>query len=274
MPDRSETFAAALFVIPAGLVLVLRFTLPALVTSNRPVLFLLFSLPLYVYATYWAFSTRRALAVRTYKGQALASGILSLSFWLTGNVFIVIAGASSDLRLVAGVPVILVCILLMAFFYFTDTTMRAARRSDPLRRDIFWWSGVRLPLWVLSIVGIGAVLVVAVYGTLTDSTGVLNDLNNGGFSNALFNFDFGYFIYVPFIGILWLGAAALRASWDGALRRNVGWLTLSVLLFYASLLINIPGFFAPLFLAVGFTLFMAVHSLAPVNRMQTLPVDA
>ena len=160
-------------------------------------------------------------------------------------------------------PVIALGLLLLSIFYFTDATMKAARRSDPLLRDTLHWSRIRIPLWAVVIFSLGVIMAVVGYATVSNNSDVLNGINDGTYGNAFFNFDFAYLFNLPFIGVVLIAAAAYRAKWDTALRRHFLWLAFALALYFILFNFNIPGTFGILFLGVGFTLFMSAHSLAP-----------
>ena len=148
--------------------------------------------------------------------------------------------------------------------------MKAARRSDPLLRDTLLWSKIRIPLWAIVLFTLGLIMAVVGYAAITNNTDVLNGINDGTYGNAFFNFDFNYLINLPFIGVVLIAAAAYRAKWDATLRRHFLWLAFGLALYFILFNFNIPGTFAILFLGVGFALYMAAHSLAPVGRMQRI----
>ena len=269
MPSRPVVLGLLLFLIPSALILILRSTSAAVafVSSNMFVLFFVASLPIYAYAAYWAFDTRRAMAVRVYRGQALATGILASSVWFSGYAVVVLSNSPNP-QLNTGVPVIALILLLLSIFYFTDATMKAARRSDPLLRDTLLWSKIRIPLWAVVIFTLGVIVMVAGVATITNNSDALNGINNGTYGGALFNFDFNYLINLPFIGVVLIAAAAYRAKWDTTLRRHFLWLAISMGLYFVLFNFSVPGSFGIFFLGVGLTLFMAAHSLVPVSRIQ------
>jgi hypothetical protein len=269
MPSRPVIVGLLLFLIPSALILILKSSTSTFVTANMAVLFLVASLPIYAYSVYWAFETRRALAVRVYRGQALATGILASAVWFSGYAVIVISNSPNP-QLNLGVPVIALSLLLLSIFYFTDVTMKAARRSDPLLRDTLHWSKIRIPLWAVVLLSLGVIMAVVGYAAITNNTDVLNGINDGTYGNAFFNFDFEYLINLPFIGVLLIAAAAYRAKWDATLRRHFLWLAVALALYFILFNFNIPGTFAILFLGVGLALFMAARSLVPVGRIQKI----
>src|ERR1700733_5624912 len=91
------------------------------------------------YGAYWAFEIRRALAIRLYRSQALGIGLLAVSVGLaqlyyTGSIFY---GWPPELTFAS------ILFFAFALFYWTNTSIRAARLSDPLLRDTFRWTRLR-----------------------------------------------------------------------------------------------------------------------------------
>ncbi len=269
MPPRSEILAALLTIVPLVIVLPIKRIDPLFVSSNMAILFLVGSLPLYVYAAYWAFDTRRALAVRVYRNQALSTGILTLVLWFSFYAFVTFSN-SSNLQLADGVTAIAFSSVLLAFFYFTDVTMRAARRSDPLLRDTLYWSKLRIPLWIIVGFSFGAILGITFYAIATNDLNLLTGINTGAFENFLLNLVFNYFTYIPFVGIIFLPAVAIRAKWDRGLRLYFLWVALVILTYFINTEFNIPGTFILLFLAGGYFLYRASRSLAPISQAPKL----
>src|SRR5271155_839438 len=117
-----------------------------------------------LYGAYWAFEIRRALSVRLYRNQALGIGILAVSvglaqFYFTGSTFY---GWRPELSFGS------ILFFALTLLYWTNTSVRAARQSDPLLRDVFRWSRLRLSLLALIIAAV-------VY----DSANILYNILNG-----------------------------------------------------------------------------------------------
>ena len=100
-----------------------------------------------LYAAYWAFGIRRALAVRIYRRQALGIGLVATSFAILD---LEQAVGFSNIPVLADNGFVFIATLFIVFlilFYWIDTTMISARRSDPLLRDSLHWSKVRILIW-------------------------------------------------------------------------------------------------------------------------------
>ena len=264
MRDRSEILGVCLFLIPAAVAVITRIygvvVTPDLLTN----LILVITAPTYCYAIYWALDTRKALAVRVYRSQALATGLLALMVWLSYTSIFELSGSPNE-QLSQGVTVIAFEALLLALFYFADVTVKASRRSDPLLRDTLHWSKVRIPLWLAISVSYGVFLVVVAYGTITNNLAILNAISTGDFGNAVFNIDFNYLIYLPFVGVIPLVVVWFRAKWDRTLRRHFLWLIVALVMLFATTFLTVG--FILVFLAAGYFLYRASRSLAPLSRL-------
>jgi len=264
MRDRSEILGVCLFLIPAAVAVITRIygvvVTPDLLTN----LILVITAPTYCYAIYWALDTRKALAVRVYRSQALATGLLALMVWLSYTSIFELSGSPNE-QLSQGVTVLGFAALLLALFYFADITVKASRRSDPLLRDTLHWSKVRIPLWLAISVSYGILLVVVAYGTITNNLAILNAIGTGDFGNAVFNIDFNYLIYLPFVGVIPLVVVWFRAKWDRTLRRHFLWLIVALVMLFATTFLTVG--FILVFLAAGYFLYRASRSLAPLSRL-------
>src|SRR5215470_5029885 len=103
----------------------------------------------YVYVTYSALAIRNTLALGVYRGQALGIGSLALAFAAIDILnFFPVGGV---LGFIQGIFFYSVSLLLL---YWVDSSISAARRSDPLGRDTLGWSKVRIVVWSVSLVTI------------------------------------------------------------------------------------------------------------------------
>jgi hypothetical protein len=261
--------ALVLYIVPIAIATLIKLLDSSLISEYGPVLFVVITLPLYGYASYWAFGIGRLLSSKLFRRQALAAGLLALTFWVSGWSLVVFS-SSQNLQLSVGVTSLAFCLPLFAFFYFTDETVKAARRSDPLFRDILQWSKVRMPLWIIVIVTVGAVVAAVGYATVADDVPLLSGINNGTFGGTFFSIDENYLINLGFIGVIWLAVAALRAKWNRSLRRNFLWLAVAIGIYFVFVNSSLPGTFILLFQSVGLALFMATQSLLPASKVRAV----
>jgi hypothetical protein len=221
-----------------------------------------------LYAAYWAFSIRRALAGRVYRSHALWLGVLCI-VWEVG---LPINGLTSNSMIIALALNLSLFAELAFFFAFVDSTVPVARRSDPLLRGISHWEKVRFVLW--GDLGLAAIyLVIAAIDPSSE---------NSGFGGAI---GFPLFL-LPFI----LGAPVVligaRRSKDQVLRASLKWLGVLLLSFLFNALLSFiemfvfgisqydstfsyPALvFAPGAILGAYALYRAARSLAPMNRLQ------
>jgi hypothetical protein len=214
------------------------------------------SFALLSYALYWALAVRHALFIRLYRNQALGVGLVALAVLLSvyGPFPSALFPYPSSTDNLFGFIIIFFAILLI--FFWIDSSIRAARRSDPLLRDILHWSKVRKVLWPLDI-GIVAILAVWI---------VLN-LGN------LLLFLVPYLIDIA-AGALFIPIAAKRSK-DPVLRKHFIWFGVFFLslvpLFFGE--VNFPNdvvsdllVFGGLFLG-GYALYRSARSLVPLNQI-------
>jgi hypothetical protein len=173
---------------------------------------------LFLYSAYWSFIIRRALVTSLYRRQA---------FWVGGmGVYFVILSAFLAIALSLELSALSINILggliissgFILIFLWIDSTIRIARRSDPLFRDTLRWSRLRYLFWFVTVGGaVGAVF-----------TSI-----NSGFSTV-----------APFGGTLFFGAIGLllsaKRSGDSTLRRHLTWTGLCIFLLWLGSQITQP----------------------------------
>lgn len=235
------------------------------------VAFALASQAIFLYAAYWAFTIRRALAVRIYRNQALGVGLISLT-WII--VFINYVVVSVQLGYVA---YSIVDVLVWGnFLYFIDASVLDGRQSDPLLRDTLHWRSIRPWVWVVFVAGaLVSIPATAYYVNVTGGDfSTLNPL----VSNFLLS---PYSWLVGLIGLVALPTTAARSK-DPLLRRQLVWFSGFIVAIAAVGLGNyvsasayaassLPGYLLFAFLLVGgFCLYKSARSLVPLNRLGPL----
>ncbi len=225
-----------------------------------------------IYAAYWAFAIRRALVGRMYRSHALWLGAVALLMGGTGFI------TYSNDPFFAYVLATFYGGLFVVFFAFIDSTVRVARRADPLLRSVLHWERLRFALWA----DVGALIVVsfipAIYPAFASSAAG-QALGNLGWTVL------GAIIFLP-------GAAALivgtRRSRDPLLHESLKWLGVFLSLAVVLLMVYaVEGFifsvsqfdsyysYPALATGVPFTLmtyalYKSARSLAPMNRLQAI----
>jgi hypothetical protein len=104
----------------------------------------------FAYAAFWALNIRRHLKVKLYRHQALGIGLVAIcAGWFTYSL----DGAVNYLPAVFfqypldGIFFYSFLACLAPLLYWTDSSLLAARDSDPLLRDVLHWGRIRIFLW-------------------------------------------------------------------------------------------------------------------------------
>jgi hypothetical protein len=234
-----------------------------------PLQFFVVSGPIYLYALYWAFGIRRALAVRVYRNQALGIGLIVLLVWfangsigLTNVPFQVYAAVSEGIFLT----------VFVVLFYWIDASALASRRSDPLLRDTLHWSKIRIPLWIANILFWGATFSLLGYAVSTDNVSLMNQAL-GTYSNPILFVVADLSLLITIItGIIILPMIAIRSKWDVRLRRHFMWFGLFVIIF-PGILFNSPVVGVASILIIAFVLYKSAKALVPLNRMSSSQIS-
>jgi hypothetical protein len=239
---------------------------------------------MFSYAAYWGFSIRRALYVRVYRNQALGVGLVAASFVV---VLLGVAALTSSVpENVNPGPALTPygALGVLTLLYWIDTSMLAARRSDPLLRDTLHWKRLRVVFWAGSVLAFGLLFTASVY--LLGPLALVDPLVGAGTAPppALVPLILTPFFLPGLAGLLLL--IAVRRSKDINLQRSLRWLGL----FAVSLLV---GFASGAFtgslvsvehagnttlnvglLAGGYFLYKSAKALVPLNRMESGEFDA
>ncbi len=229
------------------------------------------------YSAYWAFSIRKALASSLYRRQALGIGLVAFFGELSFVALALVAAYDLNSLLKGLVPPsfqaygLMVIAFEVALFYWIDSSILAARRSDPLLRDTFSWRRLRPLFWILFL-GLEITSIVLPESAFT----------SGGLSSTAI-----LLVYLPFIipvvsGVVILPIAA-RRSGDATLRRHLIWFAFFVAGVFLS---GLPNFlelsttqgFSPanafplsltylISLIASYFIYRSVKSLAPLNKI-------
>jgi len=235
---------------------------------------ILATLAISVYAAYWAFSIRRAMAIGVYRRQALGIGLVSLVFPLgfylgTEGILPINLGEAFFLEGYASFATLL---------YWIDASALAARRTDPLLRDTLHWTKVRIWIWALNLGVIFAYLLVVLYANAAGiaSNNVVPTWALATVAVTIFLTIFIDGAFPPILGAILLTIAA-RRSGDMALRANLRWFGLFGLFAFVATIASIFSYpehhsgiglltYAGL-LVGGYFLYRSARSLAPLNRL-------
>ena len=232
--------------------------MPSLVATTFFIAWLLVA-ALFLYSAYWAFVIRRALMHRLYKRQALWVGSMAVYFVALSSFLTVVIEYNINVLAVNASGGLLIASGFVVLFLWIDSTIRVARRSDPLYRDSFRWSKLRYFWGIVTTFG---------------AVGAVFDAINSGLAAA-----------APFGGALLFGAIALlltgSRSGDPTLKTHLKWTGLCIfLLWLSSQLVDVLSKIlldADLAQAITFglvalgayALYRSARSLAPIGHLPT-----
>jgi hypothetical protein len=218
------------------------------------------------YTAFWAVRVRGALAVPAYRKQAmgivLIVSVLDMTLiGVTVSAYVVYGNAQGA---IGNGAFGLFFVLLLTIFYWVDSSVTAARRSDPLSRDILRWSRLRILLWIAIIPASAIVIPVNILTAGVASTGSPPSWTAPFLILGIFG--------PPISGAVMLPLAARRAG-DPAFRLHLRWFGLFALAFLVGdLLTNLqPDPVVALFssyvasLVEAYCLYRSVLSLTPLK---------
>lgn len=224
------------------------------------------------YATYWAFIIRHSLVVRLYRNQALGVGMVALSVLLVVTLVTAIIYVTGQLN-PGQIASPLVFFLFILIFYWIDSSVLAARRSDPRLRDTLHWRRLRIVLWGVLIFAVSFILILLAFPEATGS------VPTPGQSVLLLPL-FLTTIYLPSIAGIVVIPVAARRSGDITFRRHLKWFggfAASLVLFLAGSMLVGGGppsstFLGQVTIEIGFTLggyalYRSAKALVPLNRI-------
>lgn len=211
------------------------------------------------YGSYWALTIAKTRTSRLYRRQALSVGAIGVYFgliWIlspftnplvNGNIF---TFALSAVAFFAGVILI---------FGWIDSSVRLARRTDPLRRNTFNWPRVRIAFWIAIVADI--IVLIVIYSRLSMTEQNISGPQNVGFLASI-------------LAIIVIGSPALvvagRRSRDPTLRRNLVWFAVFIILVlvyietgYLAFALGEPSGQGPTFALVS-EIITAILALLPV----------
>jgi hypothetical protein len=238
---------------------------------------------LFFYAMYRALKVRRVLSVELYRRQALWAGANGL-YWAFLFLFTLSASLLYDSNPQLSTQIVAVNIVelgtlyvaLILDFLWIDSSVNAARRSDPLVRDILSWRHLRIILWFAIFIGI-------VVSFTFYALPIVNRLNGDPIMGVL---SF-WIVNSPVFYIVGLSSiVGLIISWsrakDPILKRHLRWLFLYTIVLFTqgnlSLLIYAPlsqqlllavlaGVLLTVAILNGLALFKTARSLAPISHL-------
>jgi len=253
-PDATLTILVFLFIVT---------TVTASVSFDVATVFALIAyVAIISYAVYWAFSIRRALAVRLYRNQELALGFVAASQFLDATSHAVFIPLGFYLAYFVGEAIVSLVVI-----YYIDASVLAGRMSDPLLRDTLHWRRLRTFIWPGIVIYLVAIVSVATYSQY--STGGIPFFTLNAVS-VLFYLAWGSIFVVA------IPLTALRSK-DPLLRSHLGWFTAFIALGFilapvGNGLVPLPTLVAGLItvgslIAEGYCLYRSARALVPLNRV-------
>jgi hypothetical protein len=216
------------------------------------------------YSVYWALNLRRLLSAQLYRNQALGAGLIAIA-WACFDL-VATEGYTNSGRVVLTA----LAIVLVMTFYFIDSSVLAARKSDPLYRNTFHWRQLRFVVWPVIAISLLVLLVLA----LVSPSFLLDVVGNQPPVGAMAALAI-ILVFVPFFGTFGSALVLLpvsgRRSRDQTLRKNLEWFglfgaTIIGFLIMALLTDNQVSFYL-LFVVGSYCLYRSTKSLAPLNRL-------
>jgi hypothetical protein len=213
-----------------------------------------------LYAAYWAFAIRRALVSHIYRSQALWLGAICIYLAASGPL-----GIPSNNPIVSIAMTVSVGLAFLFIFAWIDSTIRVARRSDPLLRSPLQWERLRVVLWPVLVLLIAP----SVYPSTSifPAIGLLSVLGITGVTTVA----------------LLIGAIRSR---DSALRGAMKWIGVFLLCELGNFIFgglttssstsgvltyldySFPDVPSAIIVIIGFyALYKSARSLAPINRL-------
>ncbi len=219
---------------------------------------------LYSYGAVWAFRIRRALMTPLFKERATWVGIVAI-------FFAILVASNLLIRLFAPTNFYLsfleYCITNAAgivTFAWIDTTIKMARRSDPLNRNTLKWKQLRYVIWTFTfLTTIGSLVAVAI-----EKINFFSSSTYGGAGGAFVTGAFGWVLF-GFIALV----LSYRRSRDPILREHLKWFGLFLFLLFIVDSVLSKEFDAfriagEVLLALdAYFLYRGVKSLAPFSRV-------
>jgi hypothetical protein len=236
-------------------------------------------LAIYSYVAYIGFGIRHTFSVGLYRRQALGIGFVALIFsilLLNNFVFSYIPpNKPTDIAHTNSGPagVVIFFLFFLVLFYWIDVSVLAAKKSNPLLKDILYWRRVRVVLRPLIFLDGG--LLIALFLAFLFSTilaGTFTIAGPQGSAPATLAIPFFIILFgVPISGMLLLPMSAWRTK-DPLLRKQLFWFGLFAVIGFVNQLQTgfntnaVEALFVTyaLFFIAGYCLYRSAKSLVPL----------
>ena len=219
---------------------------------------------LYIYGAVWANRIKNALSTPLYRDRARWVGIVAAFFavLVSSNLLIrLIDPTNFYLSLLEYIVVDAAGLVTLAWI---DTTIKMARRSDPLNRNTFKWKQLRILIWIFTFLTTIGSLFWVVFSQA-------NFFSPGGTNGNFVAGSFGW-VLLGFIALV----LSYRRSKDPMLKEHLKWFGLFLfLLFIVDTVLSATGdpfrIAGEILLAIdAYFLYRGVRTLAPLSRV---PLD-
>lgn len=220
----------------------------------------------YAYVAYTAIAISRSLSNRVYRNQArglAVFAILIVEFAVEGTLAPSVPHVLPDL--VNAIQLLGIWFaILIGFYYYIDTSIGAARPTDPLFRDTLHWTRLRVAFWVYDI---GAAIVFP----MAAAVGIY-DYANGGIPAILQAGIPGLIVVISGAVVL---PIAIRRSKDKTLKKHLSWFAIYMIwlvLLFVGGFSNVPNLVALfVFLAGAYPLYRSAIALVPLYNFEKGP---
>ncbi len=212
---------------------------------------------IYGYIAFSAFAIGRSLYDRIHRRQAIGIALVIILGDVLNSLVDLGPNANSGPIFVGGF--LLYYITFMGFYYWIDTSIRAARLTDPLLRDTFRWSKLRLIFWAYDVGATVFFLYAGVFYGITYETA----------SPAILVFLLGPLFIMMFSGAVVLPIAARRSK-DRVLRKHLDWFGVYAIVILGFVFlwggfVNATNLDDDVVMIIGgYLLYRCVRSLAPL----------
>jgi hypothetical protein len=216
----------------------------------------------YSYGAIWAFRIRKALMSPLYKQRARWVGVVAIFFAVLIASNLLIKAFAENNFLLSLLEYSITDAAGIVTLAWIDTTIKVARRSDPLNRNTIKWKQLRYVIWAFTFITTAGSLFTVVYFRVNFFT------SPNGTSGAFVSGSFGWVLF-GFIALV----LSSRRSRDPILQEHLKWfgLFLFVLFLVDTVLShNVYGFIlaSEALLALdAYFLYRGVKSLAPFSRV-------
>ena len=216
---------------------------------------------LYAYGAVWAFRIRDALMTPLYRSRAQWVGVVAIFFAILVSSNLIIRLAAPDNFYLSLLEYCIVDVAGIVTLAWIDTTMKLARRLDPLNRNTFKWKQLRILIWVFTFLTTFGSLFAVIYFRS-------NFFAPGGSAGNFIGGSFGW-VLLGFIALI----LSYRRSRDPILKEHLKWfgLFLFVLFIIDTVLskeIDAFRIAGEVLLALdAYFLYRGVKSLAPLSRV-------